>query len=59
MYKSDQQYETRIKLVEKALKQNRSKTEIQENLRDAGIIDKNRDDHARNFSFLFKNGEWV
>ena len=40
MYKSDQQYETRIKLVEKALKQNRSKTEIQENLRDAGIIDK-------------------
>ena len=39
MYKSDQHHDKRIKVVESALKHNRSKNEIQSTFRNAGIID--------------------
>jgi len=41
MYRSDPHFDKRMKLVKEALKKDRSVEEIRENLREAGIIDKN------------------
>ena len=41
MYRADPHFDKRMSLVEKALKQDRSIQEIREDLREAGIIDKN------------------
>jgi len=38
MYRTDPHFDKRMKLVKEALKQDRSKEEIQQDMREAGII---------------------
>lgn len=58
MYRADPHFDKRMSLVKKALKQDRSIQEIREDLREAGIIDKNGKVRKPYDKIYYSSGKW-